>query len=190
MQFSNAKLKPERLRQFSLGAVLEPQRGMNISVDYWNIKKTDLISTIGVDSILANLDKYGSLVHRDEDNAIDHIDLVKDNRGGQKVSGLDLGIAVAGIKSGFGTWGLRLNGTWTINAKQQTGNDDPYVSNLGHFVNDGVVQRWRHTVSADWELGNLGPWVPPCRTAICRATPTRPSSARPTARSVRIRCGT
>ena len=190
LQFSNAKLKPERLRQFSLGAVLEPQRGMNISVDYWNIKKTDLISTIGVDSILANLDKYGSLVHRDEDNAIDHIDLVKDNRGGQKVSGLDLGIAVAGIKSGFGTWGLRLNGTWTINAKQQTGNDDPYVSNLGHFVNDGVVQRWRHTVSADWELGNLGPWVPPCRTAICRATPTRPSSARSTARSARIRCGT
>ena len=49
LQFSNAKLKPERSRQFSLGAVLEPQRGMNISVDYWNIKKTDLISTIGVD---------------------------------------------------------------------------------------------------------------------------------------------
>ncbi|HEY1128261.1 MAG TPA: TonB-dependent receptor, partial [Roseateles sp.] len=28
-----------------------------------------------------------------------------------------------------------------------------FVSNLGRFVNDGVVQRWRHTVSADWALG-------------------------------------
>ena len=156
LNFSNAKLKPERSRQFSLGAVLEPQRGLNVSVDYWNIKKTDLISTIGVDSILAHLDKYGSLVHRDEDGNIDHIDLVKDNRGGQKVSGLDLAIALSGLKSGFGTFGLRLNGTWTVSSKQQTGNNDAYVSNLGHFINDGVVQRWRHTVSADWELGAFG----------------------------------
>ena len=156
LTFSNAKLKPERSRQFSLGAVLEPQRGLTVNVDYWNIKKTDLISTIGVDSILANLDKYGSLVVRDEDGNIDHIDLVKENRGGQKVTGLDLGIALSDIKSGFGTFGLRLNGTLTLSSKQQTGNDDPYISNPGHFINDGVVQRGRHTVSADWELGSFG----------------------------------
>ncbi|MDG4870332.1 TonB-dependent receptor, partial [Guyparkeria sp. 1SP6A2] len=36
---------------------------------------------------------------------------------------------------------------------RQTGNGDPYVSNLGVFINDGVVQRWRHTLSLDWEHG-------------------------------------
>jgi len=154
-QFSNPKLKPERSRQFSLGAVLEPQRGMNFSLDYWNIQKRELISTLGVDSILAHLDKYGSLVHRDEDGVIDHIDLVKENRGRQKISGLDLGVALSGLKSSIGTFGLRLNGTWTLESKQQTGNGDPYISNLGHFINDGVVQRWRHTLAADWEQG---PW--------------------------------
>ncbi|MEJ6001307.1 TonB-dependent receptor [Paucibacter soli] len=153
--YSNSKLKPERSRQFSLGAVLEPKRGMTFNLDYWNIQKRDLISTLGVDSILANLDKYGSLVHRDEDGVIDHIDLVKENRGRQKISGLDLGVALSGLKSDFGSFGLRLNGTWTLASKQQTGNDDPYYSNLGHFINDGVVQRWRHTLAADWELG---PW--------------------------------
>lgn len=151
--YSNAKLKPEKSRQFSLGAVFEPKRGVNVTLDYWNIEKRDLISTLGVDVILANLDKYGSLVHRDEDDWIDHIDLVKENRGRQKISGLDLGLSLSGLQSGVGTFGLRLNGTLTLSSKQQTGNGDPYVSNLGHFVNDGVVQRWRHTASVDWELG-------------------------------------
>ena len=151
--YSNAKLKPEKSRQFSLGAVFEPKRGVNVTLDYWNIEKRDLISTLGVDVILGNLDKYGSLVHRDEDDWIDHIDLVKENRGRQKISGVDLGVALSGLKSGVGTFGLRLNGTLTLSSKQQTGNGDPYVSNLGHFINDGVVQRWRHTLAADWELG-------------------------------------
>ncbi|MDC8773854.1 TonB-dependent receptor [Roseateles albus] len=156
LNFSNAKLKPEKSRQFSLGAVLEPRAGMTLSLDYWNIEKRDLISSLGVDTILANLDKYGHLVHRDEDSVIDHIDLIKENRGKQKINGVDLGVALSGLKSGFGTWGLHLNGTWTLNSEQQTSNDDPFYSNLGHFVNDGVVQRWRHTASLDWSEGSFG----------------------------------
>ncbi|MCA6215486.1 TonB-dependent receptor [Ideonella sp. B7] len=152
-QYSNAQLKPERSRQFSLGAVLEPTAGVNLSLDYWNIAKRDLISTLGADVILANPDKYGDLVHRDDTGWIDHIDLVKENRGRQFISGLDLGAGISGLRSGFGTLGFRLNGTWTLKSKQQTGNGDPYVSNLGHFINDGVVQRWRHTLAVDWEQG-------------------------------------
>jgi iron complex outermembrane receptor protein len=152
-EYSNTKLKPERSRQFSFGAVVEPQRGMSFNADFWHVQKRDLISTLGVDVILANLDKYGSLVHRDEDDWIDHIDLVKENRGKQVISGVDLGASMSGLKTDFGSFGLRLNGTLTLESKQQTGNGDPYVSNLGHFVNDGVVQRWRHTVAVDWEQG-------------------------------------
>ena len=156
LNFSNAKLKPEKSRQFSLGAVLEARSGMSFNLDYWNIEKRDLISALGVDSILANLGKYGGLVHRDEDGVIDHIDLVKENRGGMKISGLDLGVNLSGLKSGIGSFGLRANGTLTLNSEQQTGNGDPFYSNLGHFINDGVVQRWRHTVSLDWSQGAFG----------------------------------
>ena len=166
--YSNAKLKPEKSRQFSAGVVFEPKRGVSMNVDYWNIQKSNLISTLGVDVILADLNKYGSLVHRywdtqlpadcesgydPEDYAICGIDLIKENRGKQKISGLDFGLALTGLKTGVGEFGLRLNGTLTLQSKQQTGDGDPFVSNLGRFVNDGVVQRWRHTVSADWALG-------------------------------------
>lgn len=153
--YSNPQLKPEKSRQFSLGGVFEPSRGININVDYWNVQKSNLISTLGVDVILANLDKYGSLVIRDEDQVIDHIDLIKRNRGKQKISGVDLGIAVSKIKSPIGELGLSLNGTLTLQSKQQTGDGDPYVSNLGRFINDGVVQRWRHTVALDWSQGDF-----------------------------------
>jgi iron complex outermembrane recepter protein len=153
LNFSNARLKPEKSRQFSAGLVFEPRRGVNLNVDYWNIEKSDLISTLGVDVILSDLDKYGSLVHRDANNAIDHIDLIKENRGKERISGLDLGVSLSGLKTGFGQFGLRVNGTLTLKSQQQTGNGDPFVSNLGVFINDGVVQRWRHTVSLDWETG-------------------------------------
>ncbi len=153
--YSNAKLKPEKSRQFTLGAVLEPARGVSATLDYWNVEKSNLISTLGVDVILGNLAKYGNLVHRDEDDWIDHIDLVKQNRGKQRISGLDLGLSFTGLRSPVGVFGVHLNGTLTLESKQQTGDGDPYVSNLGRFINDGVVQRWRHSLALDWEQG---PW--------------------------------
>jgi iron complex outermembrane recepter protein len=177
LNYSNPDLKPEKSRQFSLGAVFEPRPGLSLSADLWRVEKRNLISTLGVDVILGNLDKYGSLVRRYSDPAEDegtdfmnecgdyldpddheicYIELDKQNRGKQIISGLDLGLSLSRIDTAYGRFGVRLNGTWTLQSKQQTGNGDPYVSNLGHFVNDGVVQRWRHTLSLDWEQGPFG----------------------------------
>lgn len=167
--YSNADLKPEKSRQFSVGAVWEPSKSFNASLDYWNITRSNLISKIGADVILTILDKYESLVHRynedeglpgcdfdEEDSSICYIELRKANRGKQKAAGLDLALAWTGLNTGMGTFGVRLNGTLTLESKEQTGNGDPYVSNLGRFVNDRAVQRWRHTLALDWELGHFG----------------------------------
>lgn len=167
--FSNPALKPEKSKQFSLGAVFEPNSQFSMSVDYWNIEKRDLISTLGEDVILGNLAKYESLVHRynedeglegcdydESDSTICFIELNKQNRGRQKLSGLDIGLNLRGLKTSVGTFGARLNGTLTLTSKKQLGDGDPYVSDLGKFVNYGVVQRWRHTLSLDWEHGAWG----------------------------------
>ncbi|WP_022979910.1 TonB-dependent receptor [Ideonella sp. B508-1] len=170
---SNAQLKPEKSRQFSLGTVIEPTRQLNLSLDYWNIRKSNLISELGDDIILSNLSKYGNLVHRysdprngnaefiatcgadpdPEDNSICYIDLNKENRGGMLTSGLDLVVDAHDLQTGVGTFGVRLAGTYVLQSKKQTGNGDPYVSNLGRFVTDGVVQRWRHRLTVDWAYG-------------------------------------
>jgi iron complex outermembrane receptor protein len=43
----NPNLKPEKSRSFTLGAVFEPTRWLNFTVDYYNIKKTDVIVMAG-----------------------------------------------------------------------------------------------------------------------------------------------
>jgi len=154
-RYSNTKLKPERSRQFSLGAVFAAGRRVSASLDYWNIKRTDLISEIGDDIILGNLAKYGNLVYRDEDGLIDYIELRKENRGAQLAKGLDLAITVRGVDTPLGRFGGRVNGTYVLASKIQNAPGDDFVSNLNRFVTDGVVQRWRHTISADWERGPL-----------------------------------
>jgi iron complex outermembrane receptor protein len=152
-RYSNPNLKPERSRQYSIGAVLEPTRNITTSIDYWKIKRTNLISEIGDDIILSNLDKYGDLVHRDEDNEIEYIDLFKENRGAQVASGIDLVVDLHGIDTAAGRLGGRLTGTYVLDSKIQTSPGDPFISNLGRFVTDGVVQRWRHTITFDWDKG-------------------------------------
>ncbi len=154
-RYSNPKLKPERSEQYSLGIVLEPSKHWNASLDYWHIKRKDLISEIGDDVILGNLAKYGDLVHRDEDGLIDYIELHKENRGAQLASGIDLVVDLHRIDTGLGRFGARLNGSYVLDSKIQTSPGDAFISNLGKFVTDGVVQRWRHTVTVDWENGPL-----------------------------------
>ncbi|WP_312515262.1 TonB-dependent receptor [Massilia sp.] len=152
-RYSNENLKPEKSRQFSLGAVFAAGRHVSASLDYWNIKRTNLISEIGDDIILGNLAKYGSLVYRDEDGLIDYIELRKENRGAQLARGLDLAVTVRGVDTAIGRFGGRLNGTYVLSSKIQNAPGDAFVSNLNRFVTDGVVQRWRHTVSFDWDQG-------------------------------------
>lgn len=167
--YSNPDLKPEKSRQFSLGAVYEPGKHFNASIDYWAIEKRELISKIGADVILGNLAKYEPLVHRysedeglpgcdydPDDGSICFIELRKANRGKQKVSGIDLTLAWTGLPTDVGLFGVRLSGTLTLSSKEQAGDGDPYISNLGKFVNDRAVQRWRHVVSLDWERGEFG----------------------------------
>ncbi|MES2261406.1 MAG: TonB-dependent receptor [Pseudomonadota bacterium] len=154
-RYSNANLKPEHSRQFSLGAVFEPSRLWNVSADYWHIKRTDLISEIGDDVILGNLAKYGNLVHRTEDGDIDYIELHKENRGAQLASGIDLKADLRGTPTAFGQFSAHLNGTYVLSSKLQTSPGDAYISNLNRFVTEGVVQRWRHNISVDWDSGPL-----------------------------------
>ncbi|MBC3881767.1 TonB-dependent receptor [Undibacterium sp. LX40W] len=155
-RYSNPNLKPERSRQYTLGMIFEPSRQWTFSADYWNIKRTDLISEIGDDIILGNLAKYGNLVHRNEDGDIDYIELRKENRGAQIATGLDLAVELHGIKTEFGKFSARMLGTVMLDSKIQTNPGDKYVSNLGKFVTDGVVQRWRHRLTLGWEQGDYG----------------------------------
>lgn len=51
---ANPNLKPEKARNFTFGVVLQPTSWLNASVDYYNIKKTDVITQADTSAALTN----------------------------------------------------------------------------------------------------------------------------------------
>jgi iron complex outermembrane recepter protein len=151
---ANPNLKPEKSKQFSMGIVIEPAREVTLSFDYWNIRKTDVISDLYEKTILENLDRYGArYVRRDPDTDEPTIILRKENQGQLRTSGVDVEASVRGTATEYGRLSANFSGTYIIDYKRQFGAQEPLVSNVGRFLNDQVIQRWRFRAGVDWSLG-------------------------------------
>lgn len=157
-RFSNPELKPETSRQFSLGVAFEPSRSFGGSVDYWTIRKSDIISEIGEETIFANPVYYNdpAIVRRFSDGFVDVITVRKENRGRLNTSGFDIALNVRGQPGAWGRFGASLTGTWVTEYKFSTDPRSPLVDGLGRFRDDKAVQRWRHKANLDWDFGDFG----------------------------------
>ena len=154
-RIANANLKPEKSRQLSLGLVFEPARGTLVSADYWRIEKTDVIGDLSGKTILENPTRYAAFIKRDPVDQYPTLILRKENQGALKTSGVDLEASWKGARTPMGRLGLNLSGTYVIDYKRQFGPQEAFVSNVGRFLNDQVIQRWRHRAGVEWERGNF-----------------------------------
>ena len=154
-KIANPNLKPEKSRQFSLGVVFEPMRDLNFSIDYWNIRKRDLISDLSGKTILQNPTRYAQYIRRDPIDGYPTLILRKENQGELKTSGIDLEASVRGGATPYGRFAASFSGTYVDQYQRQFGAAEPFVENAGRFLNDQVIQRWRHRVSLDWSAGNV-----------------------------------
>jgi iron complex outermembrane receptor protein len=151
---SNPNLKPEKSQQFSAGVVWEVSKAGNISIDYWNIGKKDVISSIGEQIILESPAKYNNkYIFRDSSGFITSILLQKENQGELKTAGIDFGADFRTAVSDFGRFSTNFSGTRILKYDRQFGALEGYRSNLGVFLNDQVVQKWRHRISFGWDMG-------------------------------------
>ncbi len=154
---SNPDLKPETSKQFSLGIVFEPSRNWDGSVDFWSIQKSDIISDIGEETIFTNPVYYNdpSIVVR-AGGAVDFIKVKKENRGQLNTSGIDVALRWRGDATDIGRFGASLAGTLITKYEYSTDSRSPLVDGLGRFRDDKAVQRWRHKLNFDWDIGALG----------------------------------
>ncbi|MGM9515603.1 TonB-dependent receptor [Roseateles sp. DB2] len=152
---ANPDLKPEKSKQFSLGIAFEPSSTSLVSVDYWQIRKTDVISDLSGKIILENADRYASYIKRDPADDYPTLVLKKENQGGLKTSGLDFEARWRSAATDMGRFGLNFSGTYVMHYQRQFGAAEPYLENAGRFLQDQVIQRWRHRLSADWDFGPL-----------------------------------
>ncbi|GGC81447.1 TonB-dependent receptor [Undibacterium terreum] len=162
LQGGTAGLKPEKSKQFSAGMVFEPNRNLTASLDYWRIEKTDVI-VAPEGSYFDDPARNAAYIVRDvPDPALPgipgrilSIDSRLRNIGSLKTSGLDLSLDWRLPASSWGKFGITLNGTYVIDYKTQENNGGSEINGVGVFANDQVVQRWRHTLTFDYERG---PW--------------------------------
>jgi len=137
--------------------VVQPSEQWSFNVDYFYIKVKDIISTLGEQTIINNPAKYnGSYITRDADGFISEVLLRKENQGELKTSGIDLGVDWRGAPTSVGRFSAAATGTYVLQYDRQFGADEASVSNLGRFLNDQVIQRWRHRVTLGWDHGDVG----------------------------------
>ncbi|RFP22904.1 TonB-dependent receptor [Duganella sp. BJB488] len=160
---SNPDLVPEKSKGFTLGTVFEPTKSSMVSIDYWNIKMTNMLANLPEQVYFLDPVKYASYFVRNADRTISYIKNTTMNLGGQKAAGIDVSGSYAFPHTSYGDFKVAIDGTYLTQFDNQLDNGSPYVSNIGQFglASNGTTSslpiitfRWKHTLKLNWAAGN------------------------------------
>jgi len=176
----NPALSPETADTYTVGVLVKPRwvPGLNFSVDYFDIKVDNLVSTLGFQTILAQCLSSGdpffcSKIHRNPNNgrlwgaATSFIETTNTNIGGQRTKGFDLNGNYTRRLGGLGT--LNINYVGTILRKLEidtgvvptSGTGDGkfdcagfYGNTCGSFLTGAPNPKYRHKLRLGLNLPN------------------------------------
>ena len=155
---ANPSLSSEQSDQFSVGLVYDPFEWLDLSVDYYNIKVADTISSIGAQDII-NMDldpaNWGAIpaglgITRRADGSIDEIVAGYANEGDLKTDGVDFRANTDFDFGGAGRLQNRLTVSW-INKYEVTTINGEVVDYIGRMGSPQL----RANLSNDWSLGDF-----------------------------------
>ena len=166
----NQNVKPEKSKQFSLGLAYSPVNDLKMSVDYWNVRISDVILPKSEISVLRNPTLYSDFFYRydpalfpngwvddghqtgaikgstNPNFPLAYVFLPYDNQGKYFAAGFDFNLQFKQKIGGVGTFGVNLDGTLTTKHGYQYPNT-PYASDLGQYGDFGATPRWRHALT-------------------------------------------
>ena len=168
----NVNLKPEVGKTTNVGLVFTPSfiPGFNATVDYTDIKMTNVITSYGPNLIQANCVASGDptnmwcrLIHRDPLGTLwaspqaYTVDPLL-NIGGLENKSVDVGLA---YRFDLGPWGRirsRLDGTYLVKLQISPGGGVAAYDCSARFGPDcsPVTPKWRHRLLADWDTPVTG----------------------------------
>ena len=134
----NPALRPESGETYTVGFALQPTwdwlAGLSVSMDYYYIKMKDIISTVGIQTIMDDYavrgaaSIYAPFVTADPTNVVgvSRINVPQQNLNSQKTGGVDLEVAYAVPQMDFipGSFNIRALGTWIDNFHAVTPTQD------------------------------------------------------------------
>ena len=148
-------LEPEESKQKSIGLVYAPTGNFNISLDWWQIERTNTIRSPDLNTLIDNYALFAENWLRDGSGQVDAIDRRFINSGGTLISGVELDANVNGELAG-GRWYANLNGSYIDSFKEKPLADQPYSDNeVGEYVRFyNLPLKWKHTLSFGWAKGD------------------------------------
>jgi iron complex outermembrane recepter protein len=139
----NLNLGPETSEQFSLGAVVRPTSRISLSVDYWNIAVDNVIGSINIPQLFANINAFPERITRTS-GIITLVDLRTGNFGSRRTSGIDF-TGRANVEALGGQIGIGFDGTLLLTKKEKLLPNLAY-SNLRdvYSLNGDLGLKWKH----------------------------------------------
>jgi iron complex outermembrane receptor protein len=167
----NPNLKPEKSKQWSMGAVFEPTGNFSAKLDLWNVQISDAVTSVSEALIAAQPNKYLSLyttkfkastgqrdlaiifapinIGKQENQGIDYDFLIKGNAFGGKLTGRLAGTRL--LKSRYTTPGT--DDQWETSLDQYGSNDAVSFRNVVKVSGSYDTPNWSHTLTANYRNG-------------------------------------
>lgn len=163
----NENLEPEESKQWSLGTVWQVNNALSVSLDYWQIKIDDAITTPSAQLVVSRFragdPAYAGLVELNQNGDVSSIVQTLQNTGELEVKGIDVGF-VFNQPIAFGRIEVVMNGSYLIQFDETTPSGEisrkvgTIVDMDGNPVigadNGGVALRWKHVLAGSWILEN------------------------------------
>ncbi len=158
--FGNPNISEERAETYTLGTVLTPRIGfgtLSMTVDYYNIKIEDLITTLGAGFFISqcyvqNVTAACDRIQRNTGNGqIDAVNTATGNQGTRRTSGIDAALNLTLPFDQFGLNGrLRLQEVFTwVNSYKL---DDIEFAGKSSGGNGGAIPAYKSTFTAAYDL--------------------------------------
>lgn len=163
LQGGNPNLKPETSTSVTAGLVLQPTRGLTLSVDYFDIKVEDNISIVSPNTALTKCLDTGnpvfcSLVQRDRLGTLWLLDVgrvqaTNVNIGSIRTTGIDFAASLSQRLGTMGGMTASFQGTYTTRFEVEEVPGDGTYDCVGYYGPSNCrppSPKWRHRARAVW----------------------------------------
>lgn len=162
----NPALEPEAASTRTLGILLAPAKGVNVAIDYFDIRIEDKVGVTPPNVTLGECLRTGesrlcSLIVRDPATGAlwiggGHILAINQNVGRSRVSGIDVSVALSHDLAAYGNVAIGFLGSWLRRWEEEPYPGATAYDCAGLFgVNCGAPRpRWRHRARVTWAT----PW--------------------------------
>jgi iron complex outermembrane receptor protein len=158
----NPDLQPEDADNLTLGAVFTPTfaPGLAVTLDFYQIKKEEIIGTIDRNFVLAQNAADGSYADRitrdPTTNAVLEVIATRANLLDQEISGIDLGLQYETSELRLGRFAFRTDVTYLKDFEQSPAPGAAPVRRVGTYTDaTGTLARFRGSGRVSWMRGPL-----------------------------------